>query len=105
MKPKYKVRSHKKTARNYTPANHFGDLLNNLTAYGDRIMYVWKESGEEKEITYADFAEMVKCFACGLKGLVGEGKRVAVMGETSPYWIAAYMGIIASGHGQGAGSR
>lgn len=98
MKPKYKVRNHKKTERVYTPAYHMGDLLNNLTAYGDKIIYVWKENGENREISYADFAELVKCFACGIRGLVGEDKRVAIMGETSPYWIAAYMGIIASGN-------
>ncbi|MBE6598311.1 MAG: hypothetical protein E7638_02575 [Ruminococcaceae bacterium] len=98
MKSNFKVRSHKKTERKFTEAFHMGDLLNNLTAYSDKIIYVWKENGEKKEITYGDFVELVKCFSCGIKALVGVGERVAVMGETSPYWIAAYMGIIASGN-------
>ncbi len=98
MKHKYKVRSHKKTERNFNEAHHMGELLENISAYGDKIIYVWKENGEEKQISYVDFVEMVKCFACGIKKLVGIGERVAIMGETSPYWIAAYMGTIASGN-------
>jgi len=98
MKPKYRVRSHKKTTRNFKKAYHMGDLLNNISEFGEKIIYVWKENGEEKEISYEKFVELVKCFACGINDLVGKGKRVAVMGETSPYWIAAYMAIIASGN-------
>jgi len=98
MKPKYRVRNHKVTERIYTPAFNFGELLDNLSAYGDKTVYVWKESGDEKKISYSDFVELTKSFSCGIKALVGVGKRVAVIGETSPWWIAAYIGIVTSGN-------
>ena len=98
MKPNYRVRSHKKTERNFNEAYTMGDLLNNIEQFDDKIIYVWKENGEEKEISYKDFVHLVRSFACGIKNLVGTDRRVAVMGETSPYWIAAYMAIIASGN-------
>lgn len=98
MKSKYKVRSHKKTERIYAPAAHVGELLDNLEAYGSKIIYVWKENGEEKQMTYAEFVALVKSFSCGIRGLIGEGKRVGVIGETSPYWVAAYLGVMAAGN-------
>ncbi len=98
MKRKFRVRSHKKTERRFNEVHSMGELLENISTFEDRIIYVWKENGEEKQITYADFVEMVKCFACGIKALVGTGEKVAVMGETSPYWVAAYMGTIVSGN-------
>ncbi len=98
MKPKYKVRNHKKTERNFVEAHSMGELLENISAFEEKVLFAWNEGGEEKQMTYTEYVNLVKCFACGIKKLVGEGVRVAVMGETSPYWFAAYMGTVVSGN-------
>lgn len=97
MKPKYTVRNHKKTERIYKQAAHVGDLLGNMETFGDKIACRWKEPDGAHDITYEGLVSLTKRFSCGVKQLAGEGKRVALIGENSPYWLAAYLGILAAG--------
>lgn len=100
MKRKYKVPNHKKTERIYTPVSNISEYIDALDAYGERIIFEWKENGERREMSYAEFASLSLDFAKGLQRLFGKdgGRRVAVIGETSPYWVIAYLGTIASGN-------
>lgn len=100
MKRKYKVPNHKKTERIYTPVSNISEYIDALDAYGERIIFEWKENGERREMSYAEFASLSRDFAKGLQRLFGKdgGRRVAVIGETSPYWVIAYLGTIASGN-------
>lgn len=100
MKKQYKVPNHKKTEHIYTTVEDIGDFLDALTVHNDRTMFVWKQDDVVNEMKYSEFVSLTTAFALGLIEKVGEGKgkRIAIIGETSPYWVAAYLAAIASGN-------
>lgn len=73
------------------------DLLERIRYNSDRLAYKYFEQGKLKEMTYAEFYTIALQFAAAMeaKGLVG--KRIAVIGDTSPQWLATYVGALASG--------
>ncbi len=107
-KKQYKVVSHKMTERKFTPVANIAEYFDSITSYSERTIYVWKEGGTTHEMTYGELLEHVRHFSLGLReaGLAAKdslpgqecGVRIAVIGETSPWWIIAYMAIIASGN-------
>ncbi|MBQ3528854.1 MAG: AMP-binding protein [Clostridia bacterium] len=72
-------------------------LETNSEVYNDRIQYIFKEDGEMKELTFTEFGAKVKAFTTFLyeKGL--NGKRIAITGDTSPYWMVAFYAAVISG--------
>jgi len=74
-----------------------GDLLNHIKTHGDKTIYRYFEEGVLKYITYVDFAAMVEQTAAGFDRLGLKGKRIAVIGDTSPQWLATYLGALAAG--------
>ncbi|MBR5252291.1 MAG: AMP-binding protein [Clostridia bacterium] len=99
MNKRIRVVNKKKTDRIFLEANNVAELLAAYEVHGERIFYAWKENGEIKEISYGDFAALVKNIAKGICELYGEGgKKIAVIGETSPYWIASHLAIVSSGN-------
>ncbi len=100
MSKQYKVKNHKKSERLFTPADNIADYIEVLRAHGDRKMFAWKENGEAKELTYAEYTQMVEYLTLGFTTMFGHsaGMKVSIIGETSPYWLAAYMAILASGN-------
>lgn len=100
MSKQYRVKNKKKTEHDYTLVYNIKEFLELLASHGERVMLAWNESGEVKEMTYAEFASNVRTFSLGLTEKFGAnaGKKIAVMGETSPRWLIAYQAIIASGN-------
>ncbi|MGN1346452.1 MAG: AMP-dependent synthetase/ligase [Eubacteriales bacterium] len=100
MKKTYRVRNHKKLVHEYTPVGNCAEFLDVLAAHGDRTMFVWKEKGENREITYAETVENVRSFAAGLIETFGPDahRTIGILGETSPYWVIAYLAAMASGN-------
>jgi len=100
MKKQYKVRNHKKTDRIFDELHNIGEYMKSLENFSDRVLFAWKERDELHEVTYGEFREMIKNFALGLTKTFGENanRSIAVIGETSANWLAAYLGIIASGN-------
>lgn len=93
------VRNHKKYEHEYTDVKDVGEFLNALSRHGDKTMYVWKESSILHEMKYSEFVSLTYQLTNGFADMFGSsGKRIAVIGETSPYWVAAYLAIIASGN-------
>ena len=97
MKKQYKVPNHKKTEHIYTTVEDVGEYLDVLAVHGDRCMFAWKQDGIKSEMKYSEFVSLTTSFALGIGERLDGGSRVAVIGETSPFWIAAYLGIIAAG--------
>ena len=91
---KYSV---KKTPRVYTKLEGLADLLPALAARGDRTLFKYPKGKEFVTLSNADFVTMVNRVAAGLFAADLAGKRVALIGETSPEWVASYIAIIASG--------
>jgi long-chain acyl-CoA synthetase len=92
-----KVPNRKKLVRDLPHISDVNDLLSTIYSHGDKVVYKYFEQNEVKEITYREFYTMIHQVAGAFykKGLVG--KRVAVIGDTSPQWLATYIGALASG--------
>ncbi len=110
MSKHYTVRNHKRKELTYTHVDNISQFCQSLEQWSDRTLYVWKEHGERKELTYGEFITMVYRFAdgfirtCRERGIIGEEElclneniRVGIMGETSPHWVATYLGILLAG--------
>ena len=89
----------KKTERVYEPISSFCNLVEHFTGFGDKIAYRYFADGGKTiaEMTYGAFAEMVRDEAAGLSALGLAGRRVAVIGETSPTWVATFLAVVTSG--------
>lgn len=100
MSKQIKVKNKKASEHKYTPVNNVGEYLEVLESHGERVLFAWNDHGEVQEMTYAEFVAMTKTLNLGMceKFGRGAGKKIAIMGETSPYWIAAFHAIISSGN-------
>lgn len=99
MKKKYRVKSKKQTDHIYTVVADCAEYIDALSAHADRTVFAWKEKGVLHDISYTDFVSLVRDFSLGLSETFGQNncRTVAIIGETSPYWIAAYLAVIAAG--------
>lgn len=87
----------KKTPRIFTPITSFADLIGQMTARGDKVAFRFRTGETYDALTYGDFADKIMALAAGLDAAGLAGKRVAVIGETSPEWVAAYLAVTAGG--------
>jgi len=88
----------KKTPRIYTPVHSVNDLLDHFDGFGDKTLYRYLTAPDQiTDLSYAAFARMVRRLAAGFDRLDIAGRRVAIVGETSPRWVAAYLAAIACG--------
>ena len=108
MSKQYTVRSHKKREHIYNHVENISQFCQSLESWGDKTIYVWKEKGETKSLTFTEFTAMVYRFADGLLRIYGrkdpalgvclnENIRIGILGETSPYWVASYMAVLLAG--------
>ncbi len=83
------------------PPIFYSDLRHLVTAtaekFGDKPLYEYIENGENKTVSYRDFAAMVESFATALSLHGLAGGRIAVIGETHPAYLAAYLATVILG--------
>lgn len=70
------------------------ELVEHYRGHGDKVAFDYFVGSELKEMTYAEFAENIDAFAAGLNAIGKAGKRIAVIGETSPAWYIAYLATL-----------
>lgn len=88
----------KKTERIYEPVTCFRDLVTHFVGFGDKLAFrYFTDSKTIAELTYTEFAEMIRVEAAGLTALGLNGKRIAIIGETSPQWITTYLATVTTG--------
>ena len=92
-----KLPNKKKLIRTTPVLNNINDLLAYTKEHGDRLAYKYYELGKLKEMSYIEFYDMACRIAAGFEAVGLSGKRVAVIGDTSPQWLATYVGALASG--------
>ncbi|MBE6630401.1 MAG: long-chain fatty acid--CoA ligase [Ruminococcaceae bacterium] len=73
------------------------DLLPRMEARGDHTLFKYPKGKEFVCVSNAEFAHMIRSVAAGLDAAGLAGKRIAIIGETSPEWVASYIGIITGG--------
>ncbi len=91
------LRNNKTTERVFTEVHGIREFLDVIEGHGDRTVFMWAEHKEDKTVTYGELCEWVKNTAAGLDKMGLSGKTVGIMGDTSPYWIATYIAVLASG--------
>lgn len=83
------------------PPKHVENLRqmaqSNADIYGDKALYIFKENGETKRITYHEFWENVHAFGTGLYQYGLNGKNIAIVGDTHPTWTAAFIATVSTG--------
>ena len=89
----------KKTERRFTPALSMKHFTQKVAEHGDKVVFMWHDAaGEDREMTYAEFSSTVTREAAAFASFGWKDKRIAIIGETSPYWVATYAAAIASGN-------
>ena len=73
------------------------DLIEQIGDHGDRVAYRYYVGKEIKVMTYGELHTMVYECAAGFDAMGLKGKRVAVIGDTSPQWIGTYLAALSAG--------
>ena len=92
-----KLLNKKRIVRDFPRTWDVNDLLDRVQYHGDKVLYKYFVGKDVLEMTYAEFYQYVKKISAAIvaKGL--SGKKIAVIGETSPEWLATYVACLASG--------
>lgn len=97
MSTTYNLQNWKRLPHDTPKVWDVNDLLERIKLHGDKTVYKYFESNELKDISYSEFHTLITNISAGLVSLGLKGKRVAVIGETSPQWLATYVGALAAG--------
>lgn len=96
MGTKY-LRNNKTTERIFSEVHGIREFLDVIATHEDKTIFMWSEHKEDKSITYGEFCTWVRNTAAGLDKMGLSGKTVGIIGDTSPYWVATYLAVLASG--------
>ena len=100
-KKSIKVYNKKKVKRLYERVSDIKDFCRVIAKHGDRTLFSYFETVDKKrtlkEMTYAEFHQNVLRTAAGLTEKGYAGKRIAILGETSPEWVYSYLAVLATG--------
>ncbi len=89
----------RKTERRFTPVESLKHFTEKITVNGEKSVFMWHGAdGADHEMSYNEFSRTVTREAAAFASLGWNGKRIAILGETSPYWVATYVAAIASGN-------
>lgn len=97
---KLKVKIHKrsKTKRIYEPVSNIYDTLDRIKSHGGKTLFSYFTTEHKlNDITYSEFYDTTISLAAGLDAVGLSGRRIAVIGETSPEWLCTYLAVMASG--------
>lgn len=91
--------STKKTERIFEPVASYCQLVEHFNKFGDKIAYRYFVDGGKNiaDMTYGEFAAMIRNEAAGFDALGFSGRRVAIIGETAPEWVSTYLAVVTSG--------
>ncbi len=90
--------SKKKIDRHHLHINSLRELVDSLPARGDKPLFRFSVGkGEYGQLSYTEFHDRVIAAAAGLMAAGLGGKRIGVIGETSPEWVIAYIATVLSG--------
>ncbi len=88
----------KRRERIFETAPTMRSLLKISEGHTDRILFRYYAAPKTvAEMNYTEYNTMARQLAAGYTSLGLVGRRIAIIGETSPQWIAAYESAIAAG--------
>lgn len=87
-----------KARRRPRPITDLRDLVVSTSeAYGDKTLYIYRENGTEKSFSYRDSLDYMRWFSAALDDIGLGGARIAIIGETHPYYMTAYYTAVNNG--------
>ena len=93
-----------KTYNNLLPVEepkYFSDIRDlyrsSAVSFGSKVLYYYSEDGERKQLSYAEFWNTIRAFGTALYKYGLEKARIAIVGDTHPYWVAAFVAALSSG--------
>lgn len=92
-----KVQNKKPIEREYITVSCVNDELAYIASHKEKIAFKYFEGDKLRQMTYSEFYNLILNVAAGLDSLGLTGKRVAVIGDTSPQWLATYLGALTNG--------
>lgn len=93
-----KIHRKPKTERICENVKNVAEYCEVISKHGDKIALSYFDKKRVlHDMSYGELSAFVKKIAAGLAELGLKGKKIAVIGETSPEWIASYIAILASG--------
>ena len=78
-------------------ANLYDNYAFAAEKFGDKPLFCFARAKVDYEISYKEFSEYAAAMTRGFIHLGLAGKRVAIIGENCPEWIATYLAAITSG--------
>ena len=97
MATNYKLKNWKKMPPCHSDIYNVNDLIDAIKNNGDKTIFKYFVANQVKEMTYAEFHANIHKTAAAFDSLELSGKRIAVIGDTSPQWLATYVGALAAG--------
>ena len=70
------------------------ELVEHYRGFGEKIAFDYFEGSELKSMAYGEYAGNIDALAASLKNIGKDGKRIAIIGETSPFWHIAYLSTL-----------
>ena len=93
-----RVFNKKKTKHYYERVSDIKDFCKVISKHGDRVLYSYFDKSRKlHDMTYAELHENVLKLSAGLTEMGLAGKKIAIIGETSPQWVMTYLATLASG--------
>ncbi len=88
----------RKGKRDFTRIKTLKDQVRVYESHGNKVAFDYFGSdGEVYSMTYNEYAKNIRAFSAGLAQLGKSEARIAIIGETSPFWHIAYHSIICGG--------
>lgn len=89
----------KKTERQFKVVNSMSMLCDVLREHGSKNAFMWFDRSRNlHNMSYRELYDSILFESAGLASLGFSDKRVAIVGETSPEWVASYISAVASGN-------
>ena len=93
-----KVYNKPQEIRRYERVIDIKDYLKVISKHQDRVLFSYFDKKRNLyDMTYAELHATVMRTAAGLTRMGYAKKRVAIIGETSPDWVASYLAVLATG--------
>ena len=87
-----------KTPRLYERVSNANEFCKIISKHGDRVLFSYFDSKRNlHDMTYREFHSNVIRLAAGLTEKGYAKKRIAIVGETSPWWVASYIAVLLTG--------
>ncbi len=88
----------KKTVRDFEPIQGMREMVAWIDSCGDRPLFRYGQKGEFVTLSYGDFGKMIHKEAAAFSALGLQNARVAILGKTTPEWVATYLALMVGGH-------